>query len=199
MANQCWEDDPRRFLFMLSRYKFVSKMLSGFNDVLEVGCGDGFASRIISQEVNSLTLSDFDPIFLEDITSRNRSTKWKQKTICNDFVKHSLKNTFDGIYSLDVLEHININHEKKFVSNIVSSLNDNGVLIFGMPTLESQTYASEISKIGHVNCKTAPDLKKLMLNYFNTVFIFSMNDEVVHTGFHKMAHYIFAVCSNKKR
>ena len=59
-------------------------------------------------------------------------------------------------------------------------------------------YASELSKIGHVNCKTAPDLRELMSNFFNTVFIFSMNDEVVHTGFHKMAHYIFAVCCNKK-
>ena len=44
MANQCWEDDPRRFIFMLSRYKFVSKMLSGYKNVLEVGCGDAFAN-----------------------------------------------------------------------------------------------------------------------------------------------------------
>lgn len=199
MANQCWEDDPRRFIFMLSRYKFVSKMLSGYKNVLEVGCGDAFASRVVSQEVKALTVSDFDPIFIDDIASRNKNTKWKQNAICNDFVKQPLKNKFDGIYSLDVLEHINKNQEKKFVSNVVKSVSDDGVLIFGMPTLESQIYASELSKIGHVNCKTAPDLKKLMLNYFNTVFIFSMNDEVVHTGFHKMAHYIFAVCSNKKK
>jgi len=30
------------------------------------------------------------------------------------------------------------------------------------------------------------------------VFMFSMNDEVVHTGHHKMAHYVFAVGANKR-
>ena len=38
-----------------------------------------------------------------------------------------------------------------------------------------------------------------MERYFNNVFMFSMNDEVVHTGFHKMAHYIFAVGCNAKK
>ena len=33
-----------------------------------------------------------------------------------------------------------------------------------------------------------------MQRYFHDVFMFSMNDEVVHTGFHAMAHYLFALC-----
>jgi hypothetical protein len=28
--------------------------------------------------------------------------------------------------------------------------------------------------------------------------MFSMNDEVVHTGYHKMAHYLFALCCEKR-
>ena len=67
-----------------------------------------------------------------------------------------------------------------------------------MPSLESQKYASEPSKIGHVNCKTAAQLKSLSEVYFNNVFIFSMNDEVLHTGFHPMSHYLFSLCCFKK-
>ena len=38
-----------------------------------------------------------------------------------------------------------------------------------------------------------------MENYFENVFMFSMNDEVVHTGFPPMANYIFGVgVGNKK-
>jgi hypothetical protein len=37
-----------------------------------------------------------------------------------------------------------------------------------------------------------------MEEYFHSVFMFSMNDEVVHTGYHKMAHYLFAVAAHKK-
>ena len=33
-----------------------------------------------------------------------------------------------------------------------------------------------------------------MTHHFRNVFIFSMNDEVVHTGFYPMAHYLFALC-----
>ncbi len=36
-------------------------------------------------------------------------------------------------------------------------------------------------------------------NFFERVFIFSMNDEVLHTGFHPMSHYIFSLCTLKKR
>jgi len=35
--------------------------------------------------------------------------------------------------------------------------------------------------------------------YFANVFIFSMNDEVVHTGFGKMSHYNIALCCGPRR
>jgi hypothetical protein len=68
----------------------------------------------------------------------------------------------------------------------------------GTPSLQSQAYASALSKRGHVNCKDAPGLKALMAKFFHNVFIFSMNDEVVHTGFHPMAHYLLALCCHRK-
>ena len=64
---------------------------------------------------------------------------------------------FDAIYSLDVLEHIHPEKEDLFISNCVKSLKKDGVLIFGMPSFESQLYASPESKEGHVNCKSGND------------------------------------------
>jgi hypothetical protein len=40
MMSQVWNDDPRRLTFVLSRYKFIAKMLEGYDNILEVGCGD---------------------------------------------------------------------------------------------------------------------------------------------------------------
>ncbi|MCA6302689.1 MAG: hypothetical protein IM629_12150, partial [Phenylobacterium sp.] len=37
-----------------------------------------------------------------------------------------------------------------------------------------------------------------MLKFFSNVFLFSMNDEVVHTGFAPMAHYLFAIGAGKR-
>ena len=57
-VNQSWHNDPKHLLFSLSRYKFVSKMLSGYSNVLEVGAGDGFQSRIVDNNVKKLDLCD---------------------------------------------------------------------------------------------------------------------------------------------
>jgi len=43
-----------------------------------------------------------------------------------------------------------------------------------------------------------PDLKHTMERHFHNVFMFGMNDEVVHTGYHKTAHYIFALACSRK-
>ena len=85
----------------------------------------------------------------------------------------------------------------KFIKNISKSLKDS-VFIIGIPSLESQKYASKHVKKTHVNCKSKYELKLLMERFFRNVFMFSMNDEVLHTGFEKMSNYIFALCVNKK-
>jgi len=197
VTNQVWHDDPRRLLFVLARYKFVSKMLSGKKRVLEVGCGDAFGTRIVLQEVGSVCAVDFDPVFVRDANERMEE-RWKFECKVHDMLSGPVPGAFDAAYSLDVIEHIQASDEDAFVSNIAASLAPQGILIVGSPSIHSQAYASPPSKEGHVNCKDAPQLKKLMEQHFHNVFIFSMNDEVVHTGFYPMAHYLFAVCSGRK-
>lgn len=40
--------DPKHLAFVLSRYKFVAKILEGKEYVLEVGCGDAFGIPIVA-------------------------------------------------------------------------------------------------------------------------------------------------------
>lgn len=197
MTSWAWHDDPKRLAFTLSRYKFVAKMLSGRKHVLEVGCADAFGTRIVCQEVKKLTAVDFDPVFVKDVNLR-MSSKWRFTCLVHDMLTGPVPGKFDGIYALDVLEHITLKNEKKFLDSLTASLTPHGAVIIGMPSLESQKYASKFSRAGHVNCKSMPDLKKTMERYFHNVFIFSMSDEVIHTGYHKMAHYLMAVCCERR-
>jgi cyclopropane fatty-acyl-phospholipid synthase-like methyltransferase len=197
MASQAWYDDPKRLGFTLARYKFVAKMLSGAAHVLEVGCADAFGTRVVVQEVKKLTAVDFDPLFVEDTKAR-MSDRWTFECRVHDMLNGPVNGDFDAAYALDVLEHILPENEERFLRNMAQPLTPHGVMIIGMPSLESQPYASPLSKEGHVNCKTMPDLKALMQRFFHNVFMFSMNDEVVHTGYHKMAHYLFALCCGKR-
>ncbi len=196
-TSHTYRNDPRRLAFLLSRYKFVSKLFDNYSSVLEVGCGDAFGSTLVANNVDKYTGIDFDPIFINN-AKELRTELQNTQFIVHDILKSSVSEAFDGIYSLDVLEHINKSDEHLYMINILNSLNDNGSLIVGMPSIESQRYASSQSKIGHVNCKSGDELKEFCLKYFHNVFVFSMNDEVIHTGFYPMAHYIIVLCTNKK-
>lgn len=197
MTSWAYLDDPKRLAFTFARYKFVAKMLTGCSHVLEVGCGDGFASRIVLQEVTRLTGVDFDASFVEDANARN-SGRWPMECKVHDMLQGPVDGRFDGVYSLDVLEHIPAADEDRFVGNMIAPLFEHGTAIIGMPSLQSQPFASPQSKEGHVNCKDQGDLRALMRRYFHNVYMFSMNDEVVHTGFHHMSHYNLALCCSKK-
>jgi cyclopropane fatty-acyl-phospholipid synthase-like methyltransferase len=196
-GSESWYQDPKHLVFRLSRYKFVSKMLAGRNHVLEVGCGDAFGTRIVQAEVGKLTAIDFDPVFIEDVKKR-MLPRWQFDAHVHDMLDGPVPGDFDAVYALDVLEHIESSKEKLFLKNAFSPLGAGGAGIIGLPSLESQPYASPQSKLGHINCKSAPELKELMAEFFHNVFIFSMNDEVVHTGFHKMSNYVFAVGAGKR-
>jgi SAM-dependent methyltransferase len=197
MINESWNQDPKRTLFTLARYKFVARMLEGQQRVLEVGCADAFGTRLVQQTVGKVTAVDFDPIFVDDVRVR-LDPAWPLECFVCDLLESSVPGRFDAIYSLDVLEHIHPDKEAQFITNMLRSLDENGVMIVGMPSLESQRYASPQSKSGHVNCKSGDDLKSLFNHYFHNVFLFSMNDETVHTGFYPMAHYLIALCCCKK-
>lgn len=197
MVNESWNQDPKRTLFTLARYKFVSRMLSGRARVLEVGCADAFGTRIVQQSVGKVTAVDFDPLFIADVKER-MNPNWPIEAFVHDMLNGPVPGTFDAAYALDVLEHINEAEEDLFIRNTLKALTPEGVAIFGMPSLESQAYASPQSKAGHVNCKSGEALKKTIEKHFHTVFVFSMNDEVVHTGFYPMAHYLLAVGSHRR-
>jgi 2-polyprenyl-3-methyl-5-hydroxy-6-metoxy-1,4-benzoquinol methylase len=197
MSNQEWIDDPRHMVFTLVRYKFVAKMLAGCRHVLEVGCADAFGTRLVLQEVSRLTATDFDKVFVDDVL-RRMDRRWKFECRQHDMLEGAFPGSFDAAYALDVVEHIPVEKEPIFVENIVRSLTPEGILILGSPSLESQRYASPPSKAGHVNCKTGETMRGLLRQFFHNVFIFSMNDEVVHTGFTPMAHYLFGIGCTRK-
>jgi cyclopropane fatty-acyl-phospholipid synthase-like methyltransferase len=197
MSSFAYHDDPKRLAFTLARYKFAAKMLSGSKHVLEVGCADAFATRIVLQEVTALTAIDFDPIFVADV-KRRMDEKWKFTCHVHDMLWGPVPGQFDGAYSLDVFEHIAPEREHDFMRNLTASLTPRGAVVIGIPSLQSQAYASAGSKAGHINCKDQGVFKKFMQRYFENVFMFSMSDEVVHTGYGAMSHYNIALACGKK-
>lgn len=191
MASHSYRHDPKHLGFTLARYKFVAKMLAGFDRVAEFGCGDGFGAALVRQSVKELCLFDFDP---HCVAAANRLFPGSANVLDITEPGIALDKLFDAAFMVDVIEHLDSRSERHALHNIQRMLRRHGVLILGTPSLESQAYASPQSKAGHINCRSGDALKSDMLKYFNTVFLFGMNDEMVHVGFPPMCHYLFAVC-----
>lgn len=171
--------------------------MAGFDNVLEVGCQEGWGLPLVAQTVGRVHGIDFYAPYIEECRVRfEQNSPMKNVSFeARDVLDGATEERYRGIFALDVLEHIDPDSEQRFFRNIVDSLSADGVLILGMPSLESQAYASEASRKGHVNCKSGPSLASLAQSYFANVAMFCMNDEVLHTGFFPMAQYLLVVCS----
>jgi 2-polyprenyl-3-methyl-5-hydroxy-6-metoxy-1,4-benzoquinol methylase len=114
----------------------------------------------------------------------------------HNFINDSAYAGFQAAYMIDVFEHI---APSRFLDNVIKLLRpQDGVLIIGVPNKASEAYASEASRRLHINMHTHDSLKTLMETRFKNVFMFGMNDEVVHTGYSEMCHYLWAVCAGPK-
>lgn len=184
--------DPIHMSFVLSRYKFCARMLSGKKSVLEVGCGDAPGTPIVAEFVGKVLAVDLDERIL--ISNRGRlsqikNIEFKKFNIC----KGPLHEKVDAAYSIDVIEHLDKHLNTPFIKNISRSITKEGICIIGTPNVTANKYATPRSRIQHINLKSHASLKKQLEEYFTNVFMFSMNDEVVHTGFAPMAHYLFGM------
>lgn len=191
MHAESWGRDSKHLGFVLRRYHFVARMLRGVGRVLEIGCGDTTGARLVKPHVGFLLGVDRDEY------PGDPSIPVKQHDILLGPVP-GMYGEWDAVYALDVMEHISPDQENLFLSNITTTLASHGCLIIGMPSKESQSYASELSRLHHVNCKTGPELYETMSRYFHAVFMFGINDYALHDGFDDMCHYRISIGVGKR-
>jgi len=189
--------DPKHLAFVLSRYKFAGKMLRRCGTILDAGCGEGLgALSYLSETPAKITAIDFDADQIR-YCQEHIEPLYKERV---SFQRHDLVSgsvgveAFDGFSCIDVIEHLHPEDEPAFLKHCTDSLKKGGVAIWGTPNLHSAAYASARSQAGHINLFDPDRFTTTLEKYYGQVFLFSMNDEVIHTGFSKMAHYLMALC-----
>lgn len=192
--------DPKHLGFTLSRYKFAAKMLNDRKKIVDVGCGEGIGCLVLGAETRAEIIGvDFDR---EQVSYAEACIRphGRAEFICRDLTRAKLNlKGVDGLVSIDAIEHVHPDEQDCFFKNVVSCLPKEAVAVFGTPSLYSYEYTAERSRKGHINMFDEKRLRDTLLIYFKHVFVFSMNDEMVHTGFSKMAHYFIALCCGKRQ
>ncbi len=190
-----FRNDPKRLGFVLSRYKFASKMLGKRRHILELGCSDGIGTTILAENSERYMGVDLDEPSLRAAQANLQDEKYQ--FLFDDFMGKEY-GSFDGVVSLDVVEHILPEHEAQYFETIYKNITDDGICVIGTPNVTSSSYASKASELGHVNLFSQERLVETLKKHFHQVFPFGINDEIMHTGFGSMAHYLVCVACHKK-
>lgn len=181
------ETNTLMVLVKLARYKFAARMLKMTDDVLEVGSGTGIGAQFLSQHVRFVTGLEIKPHDHEAACAANR--RENVSFLFQSLYDYDRGRRHDAIVSLDVIEHLPAEEGDRFVSRIAGHCNDDGLVIVGTPSIHSYPYQSKYSQAAHVKCYDQAELVALMDRYFRRTLVFSMNDEIVHTGHPKLAWY----------
>jgi 2-polyprenyl-3-methyl-5-hydroxy-6-metoxy-1,4-benzoquinol methylase len=190
-----FSENPFDFFIILARYKFASKILQDKNNILDIGCGHGFGSAFLASAFKSkLTAVDVDEELVNYCTQAHSKSNIDFKTF--NLLDYDMKYTekYDGICSMDVIEHFEYDKIDFVIEQYSNLLIKGGVAVIGTPNKNSNQYASKRRKESHPFEFEYKDFKEKLSKSFSNVFIFSMTDEVVSTSFPELAWYHMAVC-----
>lgn len=162
----------------LHRYKFASNFIKN-KIVLDIACGEGYGSNLLSKNASKVIAVDIDKETLEH-------AKNKYSTSNIDFKHGSVTNipllskSIDVIVSFETLEHI-LEHEK-MIDEFKRVIKDDGIIIISSPNKLNYT-----DKVNHVNTHHLKelyesefiDLMKNNFEFFDIYYQDYINNSVI--------------------
>lgn len=185
------QENQIRLLIRLARYKFVAKLLKPSDSLLEVGCGSGLGTIFLGQHCANAKGIDVKQSEISEARQLNQRENVSFAHM--DLFEAPLDEKFDVVVSLDVIEHLTVEQGRRLISEQVRRLKPGGMLVVGSPSVWSYPHQSPISQASDIQCYDLPELLGLVDDFVERSISFSMNDEMIHTGHHKMAWYYMVV------
>jgi ubiquinone/menaquinone biosynthesis C-methylase UbiE len=127
--------DPLQRYWHKKRFREVSKLIQEVNGkVLDIGCADGIFSKVIFDKTRAKGLIGIDIVPSSIDWARNHwKTIRKMKFRVGDAEKLNFKkNSFDAVFALEMLEHVN--RPKEVIKEVKRVLKKDGYAIFLVPT-----------------------------------------------------------------
>lgn len=116
----------------INRYRFISQFIEKTDSVLDIACGKGAGTDIISDYAKEVYGIDYDKKYITD--AKLKFSKPNLKFILgSDELLDGFKERFDKVISTHTMEHVS--DDKLFLKRIRNSLKFNGKLILEVPRL----------------------------------------------------------------
>ena len=193
-ASHLLDNDLLALFIKLARYKFATRLIQPNSTVVDLGCGDGLGSLFLSQHSKKTIGVDIHRASTDYCRANyNRPNLEFVRSSGEDF---RAEEPVDAVVCLDTVEHVPQDVAPRLIGNIGRILKPSGILILGTPSIYSQPYASPNRIAQHYIEYTREKLEHLVAPFFARTLFFSMNDELVHTGFDRLAWYLLLICSS---
>ena len=116
----------------INRYRFISQFIEKTDSVLDLACGKGGGTEIISDYAKEVYGIDYDKKYI--INAKLKFSKPNLKFILgSDELLEEFEEQFDKVISTHTMEHVS--DDQLFLKRIRNSLKPNGKLILEVPRL----------------------------------------------------------------
>jgi 2-polyprenyl-3-methyl-5-hydroxy-6-metoxy-1,4-benzoquinol methylase len=168
-------------------------MLDPEDRVLELGCGSGIGTYFLSQYCKEIRGVDINEEVIE-VAKRNSFSACNLQFETCDALKYIPPTTPDTAIAVDLIEHFTKSEGEALIRHVAAYLEESkGMIIIGTPNVYSQDYRSSRSKSQHRYEYSPDEMRHIVSLNFHRTLSFSMNDEIVHTGFSKLAWFLFVL------
>lgn len=206
------ENKDRSFYEHIHRYLFAKELVKGL-DVLDISCGEGYGSKLLSENARAVLGADIDKDIIESAKIKYES---ENLHFCvNDCTKMTFEdNSFDCIISFETIEHVE--EQEKFLFEIKRVLKPNGILIISTPDTYEYSFLRNYNNPDHIKEFTKKEFQTFLASKFNNVVLFGQrfvqNSIIfpcgIENNLYKMMEctksdswqpmYLLACCSNNK-
>lgn len=162
-----WVEGAQIHYEHIHRYTFVSQFAKG-KKVLDLACGEGYGSKLLSNVAENVVGLDIDPLALE-----HAHIKYNIKNL--DFIRGSIleipikKKKFDVIVCFEGIEHIE-EHEK-FLSEVKQLMTEDGVFIVSSPNKKTYSDETGFKNPFHKKEMYLNEFKDLLGKYFKKTIL----------------------------
>lgn len=179
-------------IYHLVRYKFVTGFLKSTDEVLDIACGTGYGTRMLSDYCRHATGVDINQ---DTVNYAIKNYGGENRTyIQNNILK--MNGQFDIIVSFETIEHINKEEGLLAIENLKKCLTPNGILFISTPKKLPKEELSQGRVEFHKYEYTYKDFYALLNNFFERPLIFSQTDEIITMGNKKAVWTYIGVCWN---
>ncbi|NGX28405.1 MAG: Ubiquinone biosynthesis O-methyltransferase, partial [Candidatus Anoxychlamydiales bacterium] len=175
-----WEKLYKKKIFYL--YNTLKTFFSG-NSALELGCGDGEMTKIISKDFKNLTVVDGSLKFIDEAKAKlNRPNIDFQHSTFENF---STDKTFDIIFMCHILEHLS--DPTYILKKAKKWLKKSGKILIAVPNAKSLHRAVGV-KMGLLDSEYSLNSQDKKLGHLRVYDINTLSNDITSAGL-KVAHW----------